>query len=150
MWKMMFPLSAMALLAATATALPAQITTLVPSDNLKASANTLRTGTGVTKRIQVAHGGKVRVSFDMAHVAGRPGPATCNVSNGDTSFQTDSTTFETKETDVPVEARGIVELVCFGSFSTLPEPGTSGVKVRNFRVFYNITNRSDNPVVIQN
>jgi hypothetical protein len=147
MSRMVFPLSAM-LVAGIAAAQAAQITTLVPSDDLRARADTLRVGPSLTKGIQVPYGGKVRVTFEMANTAEAEGPATCTVSNTHTPFQNETTTFETKTIDAPVEARGIVEVFCTGNFAT-PD-GLQDLKLRRFRVYYDIENRSDNPVVVQN
>jgi hypothetical protein len=128
------------------------IKTLVPSDVLKASANTQRTATGfpeyVIKQIQVAYGGKVRVSFEMAAGPGttEEEPAQCSIGNN--SYKTTSTTFQTFTDDVPVAARGSITMFCNAGLDQNFDD--TAVIVRNFRLFYDIKMVSDDPRVLNN
>jgi hypothetical protein len=134
--------------AASSSAAADQIKTLVPSQVLKASADALRNATTVVKEIQVPYGGKVRVSFEAARSAQTTVPANCGLSHGEGIIPITFTTFQEIQLVVPVEARGIVQLNCGGGFEQMGPQ--KPVRVRNFRVYYNIELANDRATVLRN
>jgi len=141
-------LSGVLVMVAVSSAAADQIKTLTPSQVRKASADTLRNAKTVMKEIQVPYGGKVRVSFEAARSPEATVPATCGLSHGDGLIPITFTTFQEIEVVVPVEARGIVLLSCSGGFE--PTGPARPVRVRNFRLYYNITLANDVSIILRN
>jgi len=111
---------------------------LIASDNLKISADTLRSSSSATyekvKEIKVKESGTYRIKFDLSRVLNDSGTAYGRIYKNDVAFGTEQsnaggTSFITKSEDLVFSAGDSISIYLY-------KDGTGTSEVKNFRVYY--------------
>jgi hypothetical protein len=128
---------------------------LIPSNVLRLSADTLRSGTfGVVKQFIVPHPGIVRLRYQFRSDGNGPQTVSVTVTtaiegtnDGACSASTTLTTFQQKVCDIKVVAGDRVRIFATGVDNIEP-PGSSKIFIRNVRLFWNVVDATSTGSVL--